>query len=135
MKKLILLVLSLILMLSLTACGKISKELKILPSEPSELYTEEEISDAIDAVQSYFKKNFSGCTLTEIGYAGDKKSRADADFAERINGDEVIVLTSSFEVDSSGGDGSLNPNSTYNRWQWIMARKNGGRWKHVDHGY
>ena len=135
MKKLVLLALSLILMLSLTACGKISKELKILPSEPSELYTEEEISDAIDAVQSYFKKNFSGCTLTEIGYAGDKKSRADADFAERINGDEVIVLTSSFEVDSSGGDGSLNPNSTYNRWQWIMARKNGGRWKHVDHGY
>ena len=135
MKKLVLLALSLILMLSLTACGKISKELKILSSEPSELYTEEEISDAIDAVQSYFKKNFSGCTLTEIGYAGDKKSRADADFAERINGDEVIVLTSSFEVDSSGGDGSLNPNSTYNRWQWIMARKNGGRWKHVDHGY
>ena len=135
MKKLILLALSLILMLSLTACGKISKELKILSSEPSELYTEEEISDAIDVVQSYFKKNFSGCTLTEIGYAGDKKSRADADFAERINGDEVIVLTSSFEVDSSGGDGSLNPNSTYNRWQWIMARKNGGRWKHVDHGY
>ena len=135
MKKLILLALSLILMLSLTACGKISKELKILSSEPSELYTEEEISDAIDAVQSYFKKNFSGCTLTEIGYAGDKKSQGYADFAERINGDEVIVLTSSFEVDSSGGDGSLNPNSNYNRWQWIMARKNGGRWKHVDHGY
>lgn len=42
---------------------------------------------------------------------------------------------SSFDVDSSGGDGSLNPNSTYNDWKWILVRTNGGKWQHVDHGY
>ena len=42
---------------------------------------------------------------------------------------------SSFDVDSSGGDGSLNPNSTYNDWKWILVRTNGGQWQHVDHGY
>ena len=49
--------------------------------------------------------------------------------------DEVIVLISSFDVDSSGGDGSLNPNSTYTRWSWILVRNKNGKWKHVDHGY
>lgn len=46
-----------------------------------------------------------------------------------------IALLSSFDVDSSGGDGSLNPNSTYNDWKWILVRTNGGQWQHVDHGY
>lgn len=46
-----------------------------------------------------------------------------------------IVLLSSFDVDSSGGDGSLNPNSTYSDWKWILVRTDGGKWQHVDHGY
>lgn len=46
-----------------------------------------------------------------------------------------MVLLSSFDVDSSGGDGSLNPNSTYDNWMWILVRTKDGQWKHVDHGY
>lgn len=99
------------------------------------MYTEKEIDNAIKVVEKYFKKEFSGCTLTKIGYAGDEKSQGHIDFAERINGDEIIVLISSFDVDSSGGDGSLEPNSTYNNWMWILARKDGVQWKHIDHGY
>ena len=34
-----------------------------------------------------------------------------------------------------GGDGSFNPNSTYTGWNWILARDQGGKWSHVDHGY
>ena len=34
-----------------------------------------------------------------------------------------------------GGDGSLNPNSTYDNWDWIMGEKHGGKWEHIDHGY
>ena len=95
----------------------------------------EEIKDAIDAAMDYFKKEFDGCTLTEISYAGDETSADFAEWAQRIDGDEVIVLVSSFNVDASGGDGSLNPNSTYTKWMWIMARQEGGKWQHVDHGY
>ncbi len=49
------------------------------------------------------------------------------DWADRNNADEVIVLLSSFDVDSSGGDGSLNPNSTYSDWKWILVRTDGGQ--------
>ena len=83
----------------------------------------------------YFKKEFDGCTLTEITYAGDETSADFNEWAQRIDGDDVIVLISSFEVGDSGGDGSLNPNSTYTKWMWILARKEGGKWQHVDHGY
>lgn len=66
---------------------------------------------------------------------GDKVSEDHQEFTARYNADEVIVLLSTFDVDESGGDGSLNPNSTYTDWNWILVRKNGGKWKHVDHGY
>ena len=49
--------------------------------------------------------------------------------------DEVIVLLSSFTVDEHGGDGSLEPNHTYTRWSWYLARRNGGKWKIVTSGY
>lgn len=66
---------------------------------------------------------------------GDKVSEDHQEFTARYNADEVIVLLSTFDVDESGGDGSLNPNSTYTDWNWILVRKNDGKWKHVDHGY
>lgn len=74
-------------------------------------------------------------TLTEIYYAGDEESKAHQDWADKTDADEVIVLLSSFDVDSSGGDGSLNPNNTYDNLMWISVRTNNGEWKHVDHGY
>lgn len=48
----------------------------------------------------------------------------------------VIALLSNFDVDSSGGDGSLNPNSTYSNWNWILIRDSKtGIWKVDDWGY
>ncbi len=81
------------------------------------------------------KSDWKGCTLTEIYYAGDDCTKDYKDWADRNNADEVIVLLSSFDVDSSGGNGSLNPNSTYSDWKWILVRTDGGKWQHVDHGY
>ena len=79
----------------------------------------------------YSQKFWNAPVYTKIPpKAGDHQ-----DWADRNNADEVIVLLSSFDVDSSGGDGSLNPNSTYNDWKWILVRTNGGQWQHVDHGY
>ena len=57
------------------------------------------------------------------------------DWADRNNADEVLVLTSTFDVDESGASPSLNPGQTYTRWMWILVRTNGGTWQHVDHGY
>lgn len=134
MRKYIAVIMVIISLLSLAGCGGDVSEVKVSEYQ-SETYTDKEIESAIEVAKDYFKKEFKGCTLTEISYAGDEKSTDYVEWAERVEGDEVIVLTSSFDVDSSGGDGSLNPNSTYSGWMWILARSNGGEWKHVDHGY
>ena len=101
----------------------------------SELYSQKEINAAIRTIKMDFAIDWSGCTLTEIYHAGDDYTKRYQDFADRNNADDVIVLLSTFTVDSSGGDGSLIPNCTYEKWEWILVRNKGGHWKHVDHGY
>ena len=134
MKKLIALVLALICVIGLVACGGNVKNVKITDYS-SEIYSDAEIENAIDAAINYFEKNFEGCTLTEITYLGDDELDNWQEFAERNNADDVMVLVSSFNVGASGGDGSLNPNSTYTNWKWVLVRTNDGKWEHVDHGY
>lgn len=123
-----------LLVLLTAGCRGNVSDVKVLEYK-SDIYSEEEIEEAIEVVKKYFRSEFSGCTLTEITYAGDDKILSYEDWATRNDADEVIVLISSFDVDASGGDGSLNPNSTYSNWSWILARRNGEKWQHVDHGY
>ena len=134
MKKLIALMMALLCVMSLVGCGGDVKNVKIT-EYTSEKYSNDEIKDAIDVAIDYFTKEFEGCTLTEITYLGDDENDDWQEFADRNNATDVIVLVSSFDVDASGGDGSLNPNSTYTNWKWILVRTDGGKWKHVDHGY
>lgn len=134
MKKTIGAILCLLFVLCLSACGGKVSDAKTHNVE-SELYSQQDIAAAIDVIKREFKSNWKGCSLTEIYYAGDDKLAAYQDRTERNNADEAIVLLSSFDVDSSGGDGSLNPNSTYDNWMWILVRSSGGQWWHVDHGY
>lgn len=119
--------------LSFVSCGNVAEVLIVDSS--SEIYSEDDIDSAIYTAVSYFRRHFDGCTLTEIGYAGDDEIEGYREFAVRNGADEVIVLTSKFDVGTSGGDGSLNPNSTYTGWKWILVRKLGGTWRHVDLGY
>ena len=134
MKKLIALVLALVCVIGLVACGGNVKNVKITDYS-SEIYSDAEIENAINVAINYFEKNFEGCTLTEITYLGDDELDNWQEFAERNNADDVMVLVSSFNVGASGGDGSLNPNSTYTNWKWVLVRTNDGKWEHVDHGY
>lgn len=134
MKKKASLLMCCILVLSLCSCGGNIKNVKTHEVD-SQLYTQDNINAAIETIKKEFDKDWKGCTLTEIYYAGDDTSKDYQDWADRNDADEVIVLLSSFDVDSSGGDGSLNPNSTYDNWNWILVRTNKGKWKHVDHGY
>ena len=134
MKKIVFTMLCILIAFSLSACGGNISEVNT-QNVDSEMYSQNDINSAIDTIKKEFKSNWKGCTLTEIYYAGDDSSKNHQDWADRNNADEVIVLLSSFDVDSSGGDGSLKLNSTYNNWNWILVRTNGGQWQHVDHGY
>ena len=134
MKKYMCAILCVLLTMGLCACGGNVNGAKT-HYVASEMYSQEDITSAINTIKAYFKFSWSGCTLIEIHYAGDEYSQKYQDWAERKDADEVIVLLSSFYVDSSGGDGSLRPNSTYDNWSWVLVRTSDGIWKHVDHGY
>ena len=119
----------------LTACGggDISEVGRQMGE--SERYTKAEISRAMDQVEDHFRNEFDGCKLLDLRY-DEEKTRAEAEeWAQQYGADEAIVLYSDFEVDSSGGDGSLNPDSTYRNWKWILTRSGNGAWELKTWGY
>ena len=134
MKRTRILFLLLAAVLLLTGCGGRVNELQ-REIVPSSVYTDAEIKDAMDVAIVHFKKEFGGCHMTKIYYSDEKSLEAGEAWAENYDDDEGIVLLSDFTVDSSGGDGSLTPNSTYNNWQWILTRPNGGKWVLRTWGY
>ena len=134
MKKLINIMLYIFLIFHLTGCIKVNSGIKTHHVD-SQIYQQDDIDLAIETIKKEFKNEWKGCTLTEIYYAGDQMSQDHQDWADRYQKDEVIVLLSSFDVDLSGGDGSLSPNSTYSDYMLILVRTKGENWKHVDHGY
>ena len=107
---------------------------KIISME-SEIYSTEEINNAIDVILEEFEENYNGCSLLEIEYIGDENNDVYRDWAIRNNKSEVIVFISNFKVDSNGGNGVLNPNSEYDGYNWILARNENENWKYVDGGY
>lgn len=48
----------------------------------------------------------------------------------------VSIRTIQYDIQAlSPQYGSLNPDSTYDDWKWILIRNDSGNWEHVDHGY
>lgn len=101
----------------------------------SKLYTQEEIGEMMDVVEREFRREFRGCTLRELKYDEELSMRQSEDWAAQYAADEAVVLTSAFDVDGRGGDGSLNPNSSYTKWLWILTRNGNGSWILQTWGY
>lgn len=130
-------ILSVIMVLAvlLSGCsGGNASQVQVITGE-SEIFTQGEIEDAMEVAMNHFRKAFDGCTMTKIEYIESKSEAAAVEWAQQYGTDEAIVLYSSFDVDAAGGDGSLNPNSTYNNWQWILTRDEGGKWVLRTWGY
>mgnify|MGYP003623899790 CR=1 FL=1 len=126
MKRIFCLFCTLLICFSLTCCKGLTTDVSI-DLGSSERYTKEEIQDAVDCVIKKFS-SFKGCNLKKVWY-DEKASIGKTDT-------NTIVLLSDFEVDASGGDGSFNPNSTYEEWQWILTRDSKhDKWKVADWGY
>lgn len=113
--------------------GNVSRVNKIIGD--SEVYSRAEIGRAMNVVIRYFKSGFEGCTLTELEYDEEISQKYSEDWVEKYNADEGIVFISSFQVDATGGDGSLEPNSTYKNYQWVLTRSGITGWKLQSWGY
>lgn len=143
MKKIIYIVFLILLTSSLAACKQAGKANNVSVNiEKSSKFSEEEINNAISCVKKKFK-DFKGCTLTDLWYDEEKSNNFIKGYlsggrgsVNGVKGENVIVLLSNFDVDSSGGDGSFNPNSTYSNWNWILIRDSKtGNWRVDDWGY
>ncbi|GAE37225.1 hypothetical protein JCM9157_4493 [Halalkalibacter akibai JCM 9157] len=110
--------------------------------EESTKFSEEEINEAVVAVKRKFRE-FQGCELTDLWYSEKKPNEFVEGYMKYGKGstngikeENVIVLLSNFDVNSKGGDGSFEPNSTYSDWNWILVRDHdSGKWRVDDWGY
>lgn len=101
----------------------------------SAIYSEHEIDQAMDLVENMFVSEFKGCYLISLTYEEELSMLYCDDWASQYAADEALILTSVFDVGPTGGDGSLNPNSTYSNWQWILTRNEGEPWTLQTWGY
>ena len=134
MKKMVCLFCLLALLLAGCGRGGDASEVQMITGE-SAIFTRQEIEEAMETAMDYFRREFDGCTMTKIEYNEEKSAGAAAEWARQYGAEEGIVLYSSFRVDASGGDGSLNPNSAYSNWQWVLTRDAGGEWVLRTWGY
>lgn len=142
MKKLIICLCFILSIFSLVGCnkGKVSNNIKIEVSESTK-FSKEEIDNAIKCVKDNF--GFEGSTLTKIWYDEEKSNHWVDAYLEYGRGlengakaENVIVLLSDFDVDGSGDNPVLEPNTTYTDYQWTLIRDNEkGNWKIDGSGY
>lgn len=134
MKKVLAIFSIIIISFFIVACSNRGKSSKaIISIGESNKFRDNEINEAINCVKEKFV-DFKGCELTHIWYDEEK-----SDFYMRgaisSHGDTIMLL-SNFKVDSSGGDGSFNPNTTYTEWKGILLRDSKtGKWEIDDWGY
>lgn len=100
----------------------------------SELYTENDLNDAAEAIKKQFLE-FEGCTLHSLTYAGDERSNKEAEYhiSHDIIYDEYAVFDSSFHSPKKSG-GAWTTDTEYT-WSWILGRNNKGIWKVINYGY
>lgn len=102
----------------------------------SAMYTSEEINKAYDAVIKDFE-NLKGCRLYALSYAGDERSRQEAEYRHREYAGEpyadYIDIDSEFRSPLFGTS-AWNNNTIYT-WHWILGREEDGDWVVLDKGY
>ena len=107
-------------------------------------FTQEEVQEAISCVIENFEEKFPGCYLKKLWYEEEKSNAEIVSYMiwgkgsrNGVEKENVIVLFSNFYVNKSGGRyGSLNPNSYYKDFNWILIRDSKtGNWKIDDSGY
>ena len=132
-------IISLCILITLNCCscsGKVNTaKSKIVKSQ---IYSQEEITDAIEVVKECFK-DFEWCKLTEIYYAGDKESKLEQKYYASNDSEDLIVVYSSFDVGwlykIFYPGYPLGEFKHHTNYKWILLRKNGDPWNVIAQGY
>lgn len=104
-------------------------------------FNQAEIDSAIQLVKDEFV--FPGSKLTKVWYDEGFNKENKKFYLENGRGlitkakaENVIILLSDFVVGDPGPGSSLNPNSNYDNYQWVLIRDSKGEpWRIDDQGY
>ena len=142
MKKVSLIFCFLLLSFSLVSCNKdkISNDNSIEISQSSK-FSKDEIEEAIQCVKDNF--SFPEATLTTVWYDEEKSNDLIEEYLKNGNGsingvklENLIIILSNFDVDGSGDNPVLTPNTTYSNYKWILIRNDkNSYWEIDDFGY
>ena len=114
--------------------GKISDNLQVAPYTGSAIFTEEDVNAAMDKTESYFVKNMQGCTMSAIGYAGDKASENQLESRKRnpnFKYNDVLVMKIDFDVRI--GSSQFDSGTEKKDYVIVLARKSSdSKWKVLD---
>ncbi len=120
-----------VLLLLFSGCGKVSNV--EISTEPSQLYTQQEIDSAIDKVISIFRSGYDKCTLLELSYDESYNLEHANKEAQQRDANEAIIIRGSFRTGDTNN--AFNPNFTYENYSWILTRDGLGGWQLADGGY
>ena len=143
MKKTFILFLIMIICFFLTACeldpekgGKPGKTDNVdITIGESAKFTEVEIKSAMECVLTKF--TWTDCELTYLWYDEEKSDNEAKVFSVTFNVKEenMIILLSNYNT-GAHVNMTLNANSTYSNWMWILIRDSGNsNWRVDDWGY
>ena len=136
MKKLFILFCVVIICFNFTACNRGVADNVSINLGATDKFSEDEFEAAANCVINKFKQTFGGCELTDLWYDKEMQEAEAMGYKDEDESNNIMVLMSNFDVDSSGGDGSFEPNSTISGWKWLLSRDSEeGKWKVYDWGY
>ena len=135
LKRLIAFVLTVLCVVSLSACGGKTEDVKVTVGESS-LYGRGDLLDAADAVMDDFKKGFDHCKLLRVEYSEGHTLRESEHRREHYGDADVVVFVADFYVGFKAlAVGPLIPGQTCSNYQFIGVRDNRGEWVVRDKGY
>ena len=114
-------------------------------NEVSVHFSIEEVGEALDLVRKAFEEDddWRNCELVALWYdeafsETEKRGYMTSGMGS-VNGvgaDNIIILLSDFYVSPTGACPSLNPDSVYQNWSWILIRdSSNSAWRIDDWGY
>ena len=130
MKKLILIILSVIILITVCGCGNVAKANIMLT--PSQRYSEKELTTAANITKSYFMMNYNGCTLNYISYNDDvNEKNRENNLYKYYDPDRAKLIKDIVQFDVS----YMDKDNAEQKEEYIVVRYENNGWEIKDHGY
>lgn len=135
MKKLTIILIAILTVITLCSCANDVSNVKI-DYGTSQIFTQQDREAAVDEIIGHFKTWSSGFTLYTVEYAGDELSQSELKYQKENNEwiDECAVFYTSF-MTPDRDDTGFSPAQVHSMWKYIMGRSDNGSWQIVGRGH